>query len=76
MWAIDIKTDPGCSWTTDLAMVFGSSLGLDHILLLVKPLATQILMVLVAAWPPDTTKASDCCLNPGLLCDLWSQYRI
>lgn len=49
MWAKDLNTDPGCNWTTDLDMVFGSSLGLDDILLLVKPLVTQIVMVLVAA---------------------------
>lgn len=40
----------------------------------VEALITQVRMVLVAAWPTDTTKASGCGPNPGLLCDLWWRY--
>lgn len=49
----------------------GNSLGSKTSWLYVKALTTQVVMVLVAAWPPDTTNISGFVPNPGLLCDLW-----
>ena len=56
-------------------MALGSSLDPDDILALCVRMAIQVGMVLVAAWLPDTIKASGCGPNPGPLCDHWCQYR-
>ena len=47
-------------------MTLGSSLGQDDILAL-GGTATQVGTVQSAVWSPDTTKASGCGPNPGLL---------
>lgn len=52
--AMEIYTDPNCSRTTDPEVALGSR-GLD---VTIVPVATQISMALVAAWPMDTNMAA------------------
>ena len=72
----DMNADRSCSWTTDLDMVLGNSMGLDHILALGGSTVLSGQDGSGGSVGPDTTKASGCSPNLGLLCDLSWQHGI
>lgn len=65
--AVDIKSDPVCSWPIDPDMAMAAAQAQ------IKPrpcVDVQVMQKVMAAWPLDTNMATGCVTDPRNLCDI------